>query len=65
MKEKFETSELLVLLSDDATQRQAFTWIMQTHQQKIYWHIRKMVIVHDDANDILQNTFLKAWSSQK
>ena len=65
MKEKFETSELLVLLSDDATQRQAFTWIMQTHQQKIYWHIRKMVIVHDDANDILQNTFLKAWSSIK
>lgn len=40
---------------------QFFSEIVRTYQERLYWHIRQMVLVHDDANDVLQNTFLKAW----
>lgn len=41
----------------------AFSFLMQTYKERLYWHIRKMVISHDDADDVLQNTFLKVWKS--
>jgi RNA polymerase sigma-70 factor (ECF subfamily) len=41
---------------------QAFTEIVRKHQEKLYWHIRRLVVSHEDANDVLQNTFLKAWN---
>lgn len=40
---------------------QAFTDIVKKYQEKIYWHIRRMVIDHDDTNDVLQNMFIKVW----
>ncbi len=40
-----------------------FSKIVRLYQESLYWHIRKMVLVHDDANDLLQNTFLKAWDN--
>lgn len=40
----------------------AFTVLVREYQERLYWHIRKMVLTHDDANDVLQNTFLKAWN---
>ena len=43
--------------------RKAFDEVINVFSEPLYWHIRKMVISHDDANDILQNTFLKAWSN--
>ena len=39
----------------------AFSGIVRTYQERLYWHIRKMVLSHDDANDILQDVFMKAW----
>lgn len=39
----------------------SFSEIVRTYQERLYWHIRQMVLVHDDANDVLQNTFMKAW----
>ncbi len=39
----------------------AFSQLMTKYQERIYWHIRRMVLKHDDANDIIQNTFIKAW----
>ena len=41
----------------------AFSKIIEQYSQGLYWQIRRMVYNHDDANDILQNTFLKAWSN--
>ncbi len=38
-----------------------FTQIIKKHQEKLYWHIRRMVVNHEDANDILQNLFIKVW----
>ncbi len=40
-----------------------FSKVVRLYQEPLYWHIRKMVLVHDDANDLLQNTFLKAWNN--
>lgn len=41
----------------------AFNLIVRKYQQQLYWYVRRMVIVHDDANDIVQDVFLKAWKS--
>lgn len=53
--------ELLALFKDPATKEQAFTGILKKYQEKLYWHIRRMVISHDDTDDILQNMFIKVW----
>lgn len=47
--------------SSEQEKSQSFSEIVRTYQERLYWHIRQMVLVHDDANDVLQNTFLKAW----
>lgn len=43
------------------TKESAFTELVKKYQEKLYWHIRRMVIVHDDADDVLQNVFIKLW----
>jgi len=39
----------------------AFNLLVTAYGERLYWHIRKMVLDHDDANDVLQNTYIKAW----
>lgn len=41
----------------------AFTQIVRKYQERIYWHIRRMVVQHEDTNDILQNVFIKVWKN--
>lgn len=43
--------------------KQAFQALMKRYGEAMYWQIRKLVVSHDDANDILQNSFVKAWSN--
>lgn len=52
---------LLRLLADEKTQRQAFAQLVSQYSEPLYRQIRRMVYNHDDANDVLQNTFIKAW----
>lgn len=52
---------ILVKLQNPDTQKDAFSEIVRLHSQKLYWVIRKLVLSHDDANDVLQNVFIKAW----
>jgi RNA polymerase sigma factor (sigma-70 family) len=40
-----------------------FKLIVERYSQKLYWHIRRIVILHEDANDALQNTFINAWKN--
>ena len=54
--------ELLAQLQDPKTQRGAFEQIVRQYGEQLYWQIRRIVLTHDDANDVLQNTFLKAWN---
>lgn len=54
---------LLKQLNDPSTKEAAFTRLVREYQEPLYWQIRRMVISHDDADDVLQNTFIKAWSA--
>jgi len=54
--------ELRQQLSQPYQRTKAFSLVVRTYQERLYWHIRKMVMSHDDANDVLQNTFMKAWN---
>ena len=56
-----DDKELLYLYKDPVTKESAFTAILKKYQEKLYWHIRRMVVDHDDANDVLQNMFIKVW----
>ena len=42
---------------------QAFNLIVREYGEQLYWHIRKLVASHEDANDLLQNTYVKAWAA--
>lgn len=62
--QQIHETEILKLLSDNPSKRrQAFSMIVSQYSEQLYWKIRGIVINHDDANDVLQNTFLKAWKS--
>ena len=58
-----EENRLLKRLSDPATRRQTFAELVQRYSEPLYWKIRHIVIRHEDANDVLQNTFVKAWNN--
>jgi len=59
---QIEDRELLQQFRQPETKESAFTAIIKKYQEKLYWHIRRMVIDHDDANDVLQNVFIKVWN---
>ncbi len=58
-----DEKELVRQLQNKATAPQAFDILLRTYSQPVYWQIRKMVTNHDDANDLVQNVFLKAWNN--
>jgi RNA polymerase sigma factor (sigma-70 family) len=53
--------ELLMQFREPVTREIGFTAIIKKYQEKLYWHIRRMVVEHEDANDVLQNMFIKVW----
>ncbi|MBO9563100.1 MAG: sigma-70 family RNA polymerase sigma factor [Niastella sp.] len=58
-----QDSELLVQFRNPATKESAYTSIIRKYQEKLYWHVRRMVIEHEDANDVLQNVFIRVWNA--
>lgn len=56
-----EDQDLLEAFKDDSTKEWAFTKIVRKYQERLYWHIRRMVVNHSDADDVLQNVFIKIW----
>jgi RNA polymerase sigma-70 factor (ECF subfamily) len=46
-----------------AMRQNVFRVVMQRYQKKLYWHIRRMLVDHDDTDDVLQNTFIKVWKA--
>lgn len=55
-------TELLALFREAATKENAYTQLIKKYQERLYWHIRRMVIDHDDANDVLQNVLIRVWN---
>ena len=59
----YNEREVLKLLQEESTQRKGFEMIVGQYSEQLYWQIRRMVLSHEDANDLLQNTFIKAWTN--
>lgn len=56
-----DEKSLLRLLADKQTQRKGFEILVSQYSEPLYRQVRRIVLDHDDANDVLQNTFIKAW----
>jgi RNA polymerase sigma factor (sigma-70 family) len=55
--------ELIREFRDPKSRNLAFSKLVNTYQERLYWHIRRIVIDHDDADDVLQNTFIKVFKN--
>jgi len=60
---EYSDRELLQLFREGDNPHYAFNLIVEKYKERLYWHIRKIVIRHEDADDILQETFLKIWDA--
>lgn len=58
-----DKQKLVVDLQNPATSGEAFNTLMRTYGRQMYWQIRKLVLNHEDASDLLQNSFMKAWTN--
>src|ERR1700759_4423988 len=58
-----DDAEILSKFQDERTRNEAFNMLLKKYQQKIYWHVRRMVIDHDDADDLVQDVFVKIWKN--
>lgn len=63
MSDRVTEEELYVLLASPDTRASAFSRVVKLYSQQIYWQLRRMVYSHEDANDLVQNTFVKAWEA--
>lgn len=55
--------DILAMAQIPRQREEAFSLLVKKYQQRLYWHLRKMVIIHEDADDLLQNTLIKAWNN--
>ncbi|MBQ9636879.1 MAG: sigma-70 family RNA polymerase sigma factor [Prevotella sp.] len=60
---KYDEKDITRQLGDPKTRRAAFEAVVRQYSEPLYWKVRHIVVDHDDANDIMQNVFLKAWNS--
>jgi RNA polymerase sigma factor (sigma-70 family) len=58
-----EDSLILQKFEDEKTRNESFSMLLDKYQQKVYWHIRRMVLNHDDADDLVQDVFIKVWKN--
>lgn len=63
MSQQHNETEIISLIRDKATLRKGFSMVVDQYSEQLYWQIRRMIYSHDDANDLLQNTFMKAWAN--
>lgn len=62
MQSAYKTdTELIEAFRHSSTREHAFREILGRYHKKVYWLIRRIVIDHDDADDVSQNTFIKVW----
>lgn len=55
--------KLVEMFKEESTRHEAFSLIVKEYSEQLYWQIRKIVLSHDDANDVLQNTLMKIWTN--
>ena len=60
---KIDEQDIILRLKNPSTRRRAFEVMVNAYSRRLYWHIHHILQNHDDTDDVLQNTFLKAWSN--
>ena len=60
---QFDGKELVSQFRQAETKEKAYSAIIKKYQVRLFWHVRRMVVDHDDANDVLQNMFIKVWNN--
>jgi RNA polymerase sigma factor (sigma-70 family) len=63
MSEEIDDSELLAQFRIESTRNMAFHMLVTKYQKRVYWQVRRIIIDHDDANDVVQNVFIKVWKN--
>ena len=63
MAEQISDTELLALFREAATKEKAFSILVKKYQERLYWHIRRMLVDHEDSNDVMQNVFIRVWNA--
>src|ERR1700742_3446330 len=63
MPTEVDDAVILSKFQEESTRNEAFNLLLKKYQQKIYWHVRRMVIDHDDADDLVQDVFIKVWKN--
>jgi RNA polymerase sigma-70 factor (ECF subfamily) len=53
--------EIIDQFRNEETRNYAFNLLVREYQKRLYWHIRKILLDHDDTDDVLQNVFIKVW----
>ncbi|MBE0673300.1 MAG: RNA polymerase sigma factor [Bacteroidales bacterium] len=61
MKTNYNDSDILALLLED--ENRGFRLLVEKYSKRLYWHIRRLVLIHEDADDALQNTFVNCWKN--
>ncbi|HHW60203.1 MAG: RNA polymerase sigma factor [Bacteroidales bacterium] len=54
---------IISLFSESDTRSEGFKLLLKKYKEKVYWHVRTIVVSHDDANDVVQNVFIKIWEN--
>jgi RNA polymerase sigma-70 factor (ECF subfamily) len=60
---QYDDQQIKDLLSKPETQRRGFEIMVRQYSEQLYWQVRRIVLTHEDANDVMQNAFLKAWNA--
>ena len=63
--QQYTDQELMEMYRNEDSRNMSVHYLIKKYQQRLYWHIRKIVIDHDDTDDVLQNTFIKAWKGME
>ncbi len=59
----YKDIEILKLFQTEGQKERAFLLLVEKYQKRLYWHVRKIVIIHEDADDVIQNVFIKVWKN--
>ena len=60
--DKYDDNQIKALLLKPETQRRGFEMLVRQYSEQLYWQVRRIVLTHEDSNDVLQNAFIKAWN---
>ena len=59
---QYDDQQIKQMLSDPETRHKGFEVMVRQYSEQLYWQVRRIVLTHEDANDVLQNAFIKAWN---